>query len=119
MINVRIIQLLEMVKSYPEMVANLDILNVISKARAAIKNKNDRRDYYSAFVEISTVMKNFNLAEKWRKFEDSKVMNLQFVVHKNGQAVVGIYRSITNTDLDSTSLLFTRFYARPDSNGSL
>ena len=64
MITVRIIQLLEMVKSYLEMVAHLDILNVTSKARVAITNKNDTRDYYSAFVEFSTVTKNDNLAEK-------------------------------------------------------
>ena len=64
MITVRIIQLLEMVKSYPEMVAHLDILNVIRKARVAIKIKNDTKDYYSAFVDFSTVMKKVNLAEK-------------------------------------------------------
>ena len=75
MITVQIIQLLEMVKLYPEMVAHLDILNSIRKARVAIKNKTDTRDYYYAFVEFATVTKNVNLAEKWKKFEDSKERN--------------------------------------------
>ena len=61
------------------MVAHLDILNSIRKDRAAIKNKTDTRYYYYAFVEFATVTKNVNLAEKWKKFEDSKERNLQFV----------------------------------------
>ena len=73
-----ILQLSEMVKSFPDIITNEDVVNTISNARSAV-NLSDHSKYLSAFVDFTKILEDLQFRHKWEQFQQSKSKNLQFV----------------------------------------
>ena len=69
MITVEILQLSKMVKFYPELLANREILNAIIKARTGLERKDDPSSYRSAFIEFLNIFEDTKPREQWSKFQ--------------------------------------------------